>query len=139
MAETLGAIDTGYAPIRPTDDLIQANAGTREAQRMNLINQTGTQTMGSLMSAANVSSQIAVRERQADSEIAYKNNLIDMNISRENRALAKLPYELRGLEASNWINETVAVGNELKNHLAEATMAHNIEPVSYTHLRAHET
>ena len=127
MAETLGAIDTGYAPIRPTDDLIQASAGTREAQRMNLINQTGTQAMGSLMSAANVSSQIAVRERQADSEIAYKNNLIDMNISRENRALAKLPYELRGLEASNWINETVAVGNELKNHLAEATMAHKIE------------
>lgn len=127
MAETLGAIDTGYAPIRPTDDLIQASAGTREAQRMNLINQTGTQAMGSLMSAANVSSQIAVRERQADSEIAYKNNLIDMNISRENRALAKLPYELRGLEASNWINETVAVGNELKNHLAEATMAHRIE------------
>ena len=127
MAESVGPIDTGYTPARPTDDLAQLGAGLQAAQTRNLANQMQARTQESMMSAANVADQMANRQIQTRSDVAYKNNLVNMNISRNQREREKLPYELRGMEASNWVNETVARRNELGNHLAEATMSHNIE------------
>jgi hypothetical protein len=137
MASELGPIQTDYRSPKITDDLVQLGAGQRQAEVMNLASQMGAREMQN----QNVASQITQRgveaglardrqelaREQAEVDADYKYNLINMNRAKSAREEAKLPYELEGLDARNWVNQTVAHNNELKNELLDLTMVDQIE------------
>jgi len=141
MAELLGAIDTDYRSPKITDDHIQQSTAVRATEMMNLQSQMMTRGQQADTAAANTASLIQSRidqsnlaSRQADLatykagvEADRTYNLIDMNLRSSEREDMKMPYVLEGLAAQNWINHTIAEGNELTNEYDNATMGARVE------------
>ena len=134
MAELLGAIDTDYRSPKITDDHIQQSTAVRATEMMNLQSQMMTRGQQADTAAANTASLIQSRISQsnlaaykADVEADRTYNLIDMNLRQAEREDLKMPYVLEGLAAQNWINHTIAEGNELTNEYNNATIGDRVE------------
>ena len=141
MAELLGPVNVDYRSPKITDDLIQQGAAVRETEMMNLHSQM--MTRGQQADAAMLNTQSLAASRVAQSNLANRQaslaeykagveadrtyNLIDMNLRQAEREDMKMPYVLEGLAAQNWVNHTIAEGNELENEYDAATLGNRVE------------